>query len=119
MKYIYQFCIIAMVTFLGEILYKLIPVPIPASVWGLVFMLLFLRMGIIKIEKVKETGEFLINIMPLMFVPAAVGLITTWDRLRAIMIPIMITVVMTTIIVMAVTGKTTQFIMGRQEKKNE
>ena len=74
MKFMKQFGIILAVTFLGEALKYVIPLPIPASIYGLVLMLLALCTGILKLDQVKEAATFLIEIMPMMFIPAAVGL---------------------------------------------
>ena len=74
MKYLKQFCIILFLSFLGEALRSVIPLPIPASVYGLVLMLGALASGILKVSQVRETSEFLIEIMPVMFIPAGVGL---------------------------------------------
>lgn len=63
MKFIKQFSIILLITFLGELLHILIPLPIPASVYGLVLMLIALRSGLVKVEHVKETAVFLIGVV--------------------------------------------------------
>lgn len=119
MKYVRQFSIIAGVTFLGEVLRYFVPLPIPASVWGLVLMLTLLIIKLIKLEDIKETSDFLINIMPLMFVPAAVGLIVSWQRLGPIIIPVNIIVAVTTVCVLVVSGRSVQFIMRKKENKDE
>ncbi len=111
MKYFRQFGIILAVTFIGEILKYIIPLPIPASIYGLILMLIILKTKIISLEQVKETGTFLIEIMPLMFIPAAVGLLVSWDVLKNIWIPVIIITILTTVIVMIVTGKVTQFMI--------
>lgn len=74
MKYVRQFWIILLISAMGEALHVLIPLPVPASVYGLVIMLIALGTHIIKLEQVKEAAEFLIEIMPVMFIPAGVGL---------------------------------------------
>ena len=82
------------------------------------FVLLLLR--VIKVEHVKETGEFLIEIMPLMFIPAGVGLITSWEQLQSFMVPLLVITVVSTFVVMIVTGKVTDFLIsriGKGEKK--
>ena len=71
MKYIKQFSIIITVSFLGEVLHALLPLPIPASIYGLLLMLAGLCCHIIPMDGVKETGKFLVEVMPLMFIPAA------------------------------------------------
>ncbi|XCP84928.1 CidA/LrgA family protein [Roseburia hominis] len=115
MKYMRQFGIILGVTCIGEVLKYFIPLPIPGSIYGLVLMLAFLMLGVIKLEKVKETGEFLIEIMPLMFIPAAVGLITSWEQLSSILVPVCVITVVTTFLVMIVTGKVTDLVIFRKK----
>jgi len=118
MKYVRQFGIILSITFIGEILKYIIPLPIPASIYGLILMLLILKSKIISLDQVKETGTFLIEIMPLMFIPAAVGLLVSWESLKDIFIPVIIITILTTVIVMTVTGKVTQ-LMIKLERMNK
>ena len=82
MKYVRQFWVILLLSAMGEALHVLIPLPVPASVYGLVIMLIALGTHIIKLEQVKEASEFLIEIMPVMFIPAGVGLLTAWGILN-------------------------------------
>ena len=113
MNFVGQFCIILFVSFLGELLHILIPLPIPASVYGLVLMLVALSTGILKLRQIKETADFLIEIMPVMFIPAAVGLLDSWSALQSIWLPVIVITILTTIIVMAVTGRVTQHMIRR------
>lgn len=122
MKYIKQFLIIIAVSFLGEILNSVIPLPIPASIYGIVILFLSLELRIIPLDAVKETGKFLIEIMPIMFVPAAVGLLTSWNVLRPSLFEYILITVVTTFIVMVVSGWVTQGIMRKkvsEDDKNE
>ena len=116
MKYLRQFVIILGVSFLGEILRVILPLPIPASVYGLICMLILLKSGILKVGQVKEVSKFMIEIMPVMFVPAAVGLMESWNSLREVLIPVAIITAVTTVFVMVVTGKVTQAMMNRKKK---
>ena len=115
MKYIKQFLIIALVSCIGEILNYFIPLPIPATIYGLVLMLGLLISKLLPLEAVKETADFLVNIMPIMFIPAAVGLITYWEKLKPIIIPILVITIVSTILVIGVTGKTTDMILKNKE----
>ena len=110
MRYIKQFAIILAVTCVGEILKYFIPLPIPASIYGLVLMLVLLMTRKVRLDSVKETAEFLIEIMPMMFIPAAVGLLVSWSQLRPILIPVLVITVVSTFAVMIVTGKVTDFL---------
>lgn len=116
MKFLKQFLWILLISFLGEVLRALIPLPIPASVYGLVLMLAALITGVLKVEQVQGAAEFLIEIMPVMFIPAAVGLMTAWDALRPVCVPVLVITAATTVIVMAVTGRVTQAIIRREKK---
>ncbi len=111
MKLLYQFGIILFLTFLGEVLHSLIPLPVPASIYGLLLMLLALSTGVIRLSQVKVAADFLIEIMPPMFIPAAVGLIVTWSDLKPVLIPVLVITCATTVVVMAVTGRAAQAVM--------
>ena len=100
MKYLKQFMVILAFSFLGEVLHQVLPLPIPASVYGLVFMLAALMTGVLKLHQVKETSAFLIEIMPVMFIPAAAGLIDSWGILQPVIISLGIITVVTTVFVM-------------------
>ena len=117
MKYLRQFGIILAVTCAGEIMKYFIPLPIPGSIYGLILMFVLLLTRVIKVEHVKETGEFLIEIMPLMFIPGGVGLVTAWGDLKDMMLPVVVITIISTIVVMAVTGKATELIMKTGKKK--
>lgn len=116
MKYLRQFGIILFFSFLGELLHILLPLPVPASVYGLVLMLMALCTGILKPAHIKETANFLIEIMPVMFIPAAAGLLDAWPSLQPIWLPVILITVITTIIVMAVTGQVTQRMLRKDKR---
>lgn len=119
MKYIKQVAIIFAVTCVGEILKYFIPLPIPASIYGLVIMIVLLATKVVKLEQVKDVADFLIEIMPLMFIPAGVGIIVSWKQVRGMILPVCAAVFITTCLVMIVTGKVTDFLVSRKEKKDE
>lgn len=119
MKYVKQFCVILFVSALGEGLHVFLPLPIPASVYGLILLLAALVSGILKLEQIQETAEFLVEIMPVMFIPAGVGLLTSWNTLKPIWLPVIAIVVLTTILVMTVTGRVTQFVIRREKRRQK
>ena len=117
MKYLKQFLIIILVSCVGEVLNHYIPLPIPASIYGLVLMLALLILKILPLEAVKETAEFLIDIMPVMFIPAAVGLIVFWNQLKDMLLPFGVITVVSTLLVMIVTGKVSDLMLKGKEEK--
>ena len=119
MKFIKQFGIILAISFIGEIMNYLIPLPVPASIYGLVLMLALLMTGALKLDAVEDAGKFMIEIMPVMFIPAGVGLLNAWGVLKPVWIPISVITVVTTVLVMAVTAKVTQTVIHNSKKKKE
>lgn len=117
MKYLRQLLIILIFSFIGEILHSLIPIQVPASIYGLVLLFIALLTGIIQLPQVKEAAKYLIEIMPLMFIPAGVGLLESWGDLKSILIPVLLLLVVSTILVMGVSGKVTQGMIQRSKRK--
>ena len=113
MKWMKQFGIILLVSFVGEVLEKWIPLPIPASIYGIILLFLCLKLRIIPHESVHETGKFLIEIMPLMFIPAAVGLVNAWGIIRSNLLAYAVITVLSTALVMLVSGHATQLALRR------
>lgn len=72
---------------------------------------------IIKLDMVKDAGKFLIDIMPLMFIPAAVGLMESWGVLKSSLIPVISITVVSTVLVMAVAGRVTQAVIRKMRNK--
>ncbi len=114
MKYIGQFLYILLFTVLGEFLQAVIPLPIPAAIYGLVLMLIALMCGILKEEKVAQTADFLISIMPILFVPPLANILLYWDIISPHVAAIVIITVTTTVLIFAVSGLVTKWL---QKKK--
>ena len=119
MKHVKQLALILLISFVGELLGTLLPLPIPASIYGMVILFIGLVTGIIRLEWVKEAGLFLVEIMPIMFIPICVGLMDAWGNIAPIWFPLAVIIAVTTVIVMAVTGRTAESILRREKKKNE
>jgi holin-like protein len=119
MKSLHQLSIILAITFLAEIIKYFLPFPIPSSIYGMVILLVALKAGWIPLEKIKDTGEFFIEIMPIMFIPAAVGLIVSFKQLDGIFIPVTITIIITTFIVSAVTGVVSQWVIRFERRRSK
>lgn len=119
MKYLRQFAIILGVTCVGELIKYFVPLPIPASIYGLVLMLVLLMSGVLKLGQVKEAGEFLVEIMPLMFIPAGVGLLTSWEQLQGVLVPVFVSTVVTTFVVMIVAGKVSDLFINMKKDSHD
>lgn len=117
MKHLSQITIIAAVSLLGELLRYFIPLPIPGSIYGLVIMFILLLCGTIKVPQVKDVGDWLLTLMPIMFVAPLVGLIGSFEECGKFIVPIIITATLSTVIVMAVTGIVSQALIRLRDNK--
>lgn len=108
LKYLTQFSIILAISFVAEILAALIPVKIPASIYGLVIMLLALIFKLIKVAQIRETVSFFMQIMPMIFIPAGAAIIIAGDKLRENLFAIVVITAISTVAVIAASGSVTQ-----------
>lgn len=110
MEYLLQLLIILGFTFAGEALNRLIPLPIPAAVYGLVLLFLALSTGLVKVEKIKTVGNWLIGIMGIFFVAPVVNLLDCWASIKGALLPVLLIVVASTVAVFGVAGFVTQWL---------
>ena len=118
MKYIRQALYIFGFSFLGEVLNRLVPLPIPASIYGMVLLFLALQGKLISIDAVKDAGGFLTSILSVLFVPPIVALVDYWDLLSANLLPIFAILLISSLLTFGVAGRLTQAIIRKQEDKH-
>ena len=110
MKYLSQFLIIMGFTLAGEALQRLVPVTIPASVWGLALLFAALCLKLVKVEQIKEVGAFMISILPVMFVGPTVGIVEHWALIRPQLLAIVLLLVASTMLTFGISGGVTQWL---------
>lgn len=113
MKLFRQLAIILLITFIGNFISTYFNMSIPGNVLGLIILLVLLCLGIVKLEMVEDVSNFLLDHLSFFFIPAGVGLITQLDLLKVNGIKILIVSIVSTIIVIIVTGHTIQLIKRR------
>ena len=118
MKYIFQFLRILLFCFLGELLHNLLPLPIPSSIYGLTLLLAALKIRLVKLEQIKEASGFLISVFPLLFVPGAAGIMELGPLLAEIWLPVLLSIVLVTALVMAAAGKSAQAVIRWKETRH-
>ena len=116
MKYLRQALILTAITFAGELIHYLLPLPVPASIYGLVILFALLKSGLIDIRiEIQDVGGLLLELMPLLLVPASVSFITALDTIQAMVLPVLIMGFVGTVVVMVVTGRVTQWMEHRRK----
>ena len=118
MKYIKQLFWIGLFSGIGELLQAVIPLPIPAAIYGLVLMLIALCTGLLKAEKIADSARFLIAVMPLLFVAPAVSILGNWDVIAPNLVSIVVITVVSTVIVFAVSGLVTKWLQRKDGGDN-
>ena len=118
MKYLNQFLIILGFTLLGEVLQRVVPLPIPASVYGIVLLFLSLCFGLVKVEQVKDAGGFLTSILPVLFVSPIVGILENWGLIKSAVVPIVLLTLASTVLTFAISGTVTQALVKKGGRDN-
>lgn len=117
MNYLFQFFILVAISFIGEAFAAFLPFPIPTNIYALLVLLVGLLTGIVPLERVRDTGKFLLPILPVMFTASAAGMVEYPQKMLELAIPIVLIVVVSTGIVMAVTGWSAQAMIRRKGGK--
>ena len=117
MKFIKQLSIILSISFLAEVMEYLIPIPVAASIYGLLLMLIGLITKIIPLEKEEGAADFLVEIMPILFIPPTVGIMASVEALKQMLVPLCVISVVSTILIMGITGSVSQRIIRRSNQK--
>lgn len=118
MKYLKQLLIILAFSLAGEALQSLIPLPIPAAIYGIVLLLIALCTGVLKAQAISDTAHFLIGIMPLLFVAPAVNILKNWGVIAPNLVPICVIMVVSTFVVFMVSGIVTQLLLKKEDDQN-
>ncbi len=119
MKILKQVFIIVVISLLGELLKYLLPLPFPSSIYGLILLFLALQFKVVKLQDVKEVSDFLVAVMPIMFIPPSVGLMETYGVLKTLWLPVILIGILSTFFIMASTGITAQAIIKKGGNKHD
>lgn len=114
MKFMQQLLIILLFSALGELLQALIPLPVPAAIYGIVLLLVALCTGLLKADRIRQTAEFLLKIMPLLFVAPAVKLMEYWGLIAPDVGAILLIVAVTTVLVFGISGLVTKVLLRKE-----
>lgn len=118
MRYIRQMGFILLFSFLGNLLSSALPFRMPAAIYGLLLMFLALQSGTLSLKSVEETGEFLVEIMPVLFVAPTVSIIESWDVIQNHLGVIIIIISVSTILAFGISGKVTQKLIQMKAGKS-
>jgi holin-like protein len=119
MRYLLQFFLIIAVTCVGEAVRIFVPLPIPGSIYGMCLLFALLSFHVIPVAMVQDAGSFLVQIMSVLFIPAAVGLVDVWPVLRTKVLPYCVIIIVSTVAVFLVSGTVSQHLLEKRGKREE
>ncbi|WP_072446200.1 antiholin-like murein hydrolase modulator LrgA [Staphylococcus argenteus] len=109
--FFHQVIVIALVLFVSKIIESFMPIPMPASVIGLVLLFILLCTGAVKLGEVKKVGTTLTNNIGLLFVPAGISVVNSLGVISQAPFLIIGLIIVSTILLLICTGYVTQIIM--------
>lgn len=114
---------LAVILFISKIIEVVMPIPMPASVIGLVLLFIALCTGIVKLEQVESVGTALTNNISFLFVPAGISVINSLPILSKSPILIILLIIISTIFLLVCTGYASQLLVTKSlfpsKEKNE
>lgn len=117
MQYLKQFTVIIAISALSELLAIFIPLPIPASIYGMSLLFLLLMTGVLKLKQVESAANLLLGIMPALFVVSGAGLITSYGQIAENFLSWVAVNIGSTIMILATTGLLAQGMIRRKKAK--
>lgn len=116
MNYIFQLMIIFGVSLAGEIIHALLPLPVPASVYGLVLLFILLVTKAVRLEQVEKVSEYMMAVMPLFFIEPTVGVMESYGLVKGKIAVLFLLSFLSFMAVLAVTGLSAQTVIRLKKK---
>ena len=117
MHYLKKFAVIIAISAISELLAIFIPLPIPASIYGMSLLFLLLMTGVLKLKQVESVANLLLGIMPALFVVSGAGLITSYGQIADNFASWIAINIGSTIVILATTGLLAQGLIRRKKAK--
>lgn len=112
-NFFHQALVIAIIMLISNIIESFMPIPMPASVIGLVLLFIALCTGIIKLGQVEKVGTTLTNNIGFLFVPAGVSVINSLGILSTSPILIILLIIISTLLLLLCTGFFAQMLITK------
>ncbi|MGO0060510.1 CidA/LrgA family protein [Brevibacillus fluminis] len=102
---------------LGVVCNQWLHIPFPGNLLGMLFLVVFLAFGWIKLDVVEKAASFLMKHMLLFFVPIMVGVSQQFHVIEQNPWPILLALTVGTAVVMLVSGTVMERYMRRKKAK--
>ncbi len=118
MKIFKQLFIILGINVAGEVISRYLNLPLPGSITGMILLLVLLLTGVVKEHQIRETADFMLQNMGFFFIPAGVSILVSYQAFEGHYFQTILAIVISTILVLAITSLATQLLINFNEKKN-
>ena len=112
-NFILQCAIIFIFLAIGEFIVWVTGIKLPSSIIGMILLATALKLKIVKLRHVEKVSNFLVKNLGFFFVPPGVGLMLYFDLIKAEWLPIVVASLLSTILVLVVTGWVHQLVRRR------
>ena len=113
-----QLAIIFAICLAGEFLNRIVGIPLPGNIIGMILLLILLCLKIVKLEHISTVSTVFLKYLPLFFLPPSIAIMAVGDDILSRW-PLLLTMCIAfTVITMAVTGISTQFLIRLQDRHN-
>jgi len=116
MKMMYQIGLLFGVCLLGQAIAAFLPIPFPGSVLSMIILFLLLFFRIIRVDHIQQKADFLLKNMSFFFIPAGIGILSSFDLIRSSILPLIIVIVVTTVLTFGATALTVQGVIALQDR---
>ena len=96
--------------FLGEAIEKVLNIPVPGNVIGMLLLTVALILGIVELKDVEEVGTFFIKNMSVMFIPPGVGIVVYWNLVKSQIVPISVALLISFVVTIVFTAKVVEIM---------
>jgi holin-like protein len=115
LKFVLQIFVFIGLNYAGSFVVKLLQLPIPGNVMGMILLFILLITGIIRVEWIEMASTALIKHLSFFFIPISVGLMTLGTVFLNHGLALMIILLASAFIGMAFSGVVAQKLLKRKE----
>ena len=116
MKMMFQIGLLFGVCLLGQAISVFLPIPFPGSVLSMIILFLLLFFRVIRVDQIQQKADFLLKNMAFFFIPAGIGIISSFDMIRDSILPLVFIAVAATILTFGATALTVQGVIALQDR---
>jgi len=116
MKMMYQIGLLFGVCLLGQAISVFLPISFPGSVLSMIILFLLLFFRVIKVDHIQQKADFLLKNMSFFFIPAGIGILSSFDLIRSSILPLITVIIVTTVLTFGATALTVQGVIALQDR---